>query len=78
LRGPFLSCGTCPGSTDRIHLPWIPMSNGKKTPLNGLELTTEVILSTDAANKQASRRNAGLDLAAALLEGSAQRTGLPS
>ena len=45
------------------------MSNGKKSPLAGLELTQEVILSTDAAGKQAARRDAGLELAAALLDG---------
>ena len=45
------------------------MSNGKKAPLAGLELTQEVILSTDAAGKQAARRDAGLELAAALLDG---------
>ena len=42
---------------------------GKKAPLPGLELTQEVLLSTDAALKQAARRSAGLELASALLDG---------
>lgn len=45
------------------------MPNGKKAPLDGLELTQEVILSTDAAGKQAARRDAGLELASAILDG---------
>jgi hypothetical protein len=42
---------------------------GKKSPLPGLELTPDVILSTDAAGRQAARRAAGLELAEALLDG---------
>jgi len=50
-------------------MPKVPMSNEKKTPLNGLELTTEVILCADAASIQASRRKSGQDLADSLLGG---------
>lgn len=46
------------------------MSRGhQKTPLPGLELTKDVLFSTDAASRQAQRRENGLDLAAALLDG---------
>lgn len=45
------------------------MSNGKKAPLAGLEPTAEVLFSTDAGERQASRRESGEDLAAALLDG---------
>lgn len=41
----------------------------KKAPLPGLELTSEVIFSTEAAARQVSRRETGLELAAALLDG---------
>lgn len=41
----------------------------KKSPLQGLELTQEVIFSTEAGERQAARREAGLDLATALLDG---------
>lgn len=49
----------------------MPQAN-KKTPLAGLELTQEVLWSTDAGGKQSARRNAGLDLAETLLDGPLQ------
>lgn len=41
----------------------------KKAPLPGLELTPDVLLSSDAAGRQVSRRIAGEDLASVLLGG---------
>ena len=41
----------------------------KKHPLTGLELVPEVVLSTEAAEKQEARRQVGLDLAEILLDG---------
>lgn len=41
----------------------------KKSPLPGLELTQDVLFSTEAGEKQVSRRAIGLELAAALLDG---------
>lgn len=45
------------------------MSNRKTAPIAGLEPTKEVIWSCQAAEKQETRRDIGLDLAAALLGG---------
>lgn len=45
------------------------MTQGKTTPLDGLEPTTEVVFSCEAGEKQDARRQIGLDLAAALLDG---------
>jgi hypothetical protein len=45
------------------------MSKQKKALLTGLELTADVIFSTEAAERQTNRRENGLDLAAALLDG---------
>jgi hypothetical protein len=45
------------------------LDSGKKNTLGGLELTHEVILSTESANQQQARQLAGENLAAALLGG---------